>query len=246
VGNQNGDVKSALASAAKKVEAVYLYPYQNHATMEPMNTTALYTADKCGVWCPTQNGDRALAAVIEASGLSAPKCEVHKLPLGGGFGRRTFTDYIHQAVAIAKEMQGTPVKLLWSREEDMAQGRYHPVTQAKMVGGFDANGDLIALHMRISGQSILASVRPESLQDGRDPATLQGLNPSGPEAAIGYTIPNLLIDHAMRNPPVPPGFWRGVNINHNAIYQAAAGRSGKGCGLSGKCLRTSPLLRGLL
>ena len=158
-----------------------------------------------------------------------------------GFGRRTFTDYIHQAVAIAKEMPGTPVKLLWSREEDMAHGRYHPVTQAKMVGGFDANGDLIALHMRISGQSILASVRPESLQDGRDPATLQGLNPSGPEAAIGYTIPNLLIDHAMRNPPVPPGFWRGVNINHNAIYQAAAGRSGKGCGLSGKCLRTSPL-----
>jgi isoquinoline 1-oxidoreductase subunit beta len=218
VGNQNGDVKAALASAAKKVEAVYSYPYQNHATMEPMNTTALYTADKCEVWCPTQNGDRALAAVIEASGLSAPKCEVHKLPLGGGFGRRTFTDYIHQAVAIAKEMPGTPVKLLWSREEDMAHGRYHPITQAKMVGGFDANGNLTALHMRISGQSILASVRPEGLQNGRDPATFQGLNPSGPEAAIGYTIPNLLIDHAMRNPPVPPGFWRGVNINHNAIY----------------------------
>jgi isoquinoline 1-oxidoreductase beta subunit len=218
VGNQNGDVKTALASAAKKVEAVYSYPYQNHATMEPMNTTALYTADKCEVWCPTQNGDRALAAVIEASGLSAPKCEVHKLPLGGGFGRRTFTDYIHQAVAIAKEMPGTPVKLLWSREEDMAHGRYHPVTQAKMVGGFDASGNLTALHMRISGQSIFASVRPESLQNGRDPATFQGLNPSGPEAAIGYTIPNLLIDHAMRNPPVPPGFWRGVNINHNAIY----------------------------
>ena len=218
VGNQNGDVKAALASAAKKVEAVYSYPYQNHATMEPMNTTALYTADKCEVWCPTQNGDRALAAVIEASGLSAPKCEVHKLPLGGGFGRRTFTDYIHQAVAIAKEVPGAPVKLLWSREEDMAHGRYHPITQAKMVGGFDANGNLTALHMRISGQSILASVRPESLQNGRDPATFQGLNPSGPEAAIGYTIPNLLIDHAMRNPPVPPGFWRGVNINHNAIY----------------------------
>jgi isoquinoline 1-oxidoreductase subunit beta len=218
VGNQNGDVKAALASAAKKVEAVYSYPYQNHATMEPMNTTALYTADKCEVWCPTQNGDRALAAVIEASGLSAPKCEVHKLPLGGGFGRRTFTDYIHQAVAIAKEMPGTPVKLLWSREEDMAHGRYHPITQAKMVGGFDANGNLTALHMRISGQSILASVRPEGLQNGRDPATFQGLNPGGPEAAIGYTIPNLLIDHAMRNPPVPPGFWRGVNINHNAIY----------------------------
>ena len=218
VGNQNGDAKAALANAAKKVEEVYSYPYQNHATMEPMNATALYTADKCEVWCPTQNGDAALAAVIEASGLPAPKCEVHKVTLGGGFGRRGFTDFIRQAVAIAKEMPGTPVKLLWSREEDMTHGRYHPVTQAKMVGGFDANGNLTAFHMRISGQSILASVRPENLQSGRDPVTFQGLNPSGPELAIGYTIPNLLIDHSMRNPHVPPGFWRGVNINHNAIY----------------------------
>jgi isoquinoline 1-oxidoreductase beta subunit len=218
VGNQNGDAKAALANAAKKVEAVYSYPYQNHATMEPMNATALYTADKCEVWCPTQNGDAALAAVIEASGLPALKCEVHKVTLGGGFGRRGFTDFIRQAVAIAKEMPGTPVKLLWSREEDMTHGRYHPVTQAKMVGGFDANGNLTAFHMRISGQSILASVRPENLQSGRDPVTFQGLNSSGPESGIGYTIPNLLIDHSMRNPHVPPGFWRGVNINHNAIY----------------------------
>jgi isoquinoline 1-oxidoreductase beta subunit len=218
VGNQNGDAKAALVGAAKKVEAVYSYPYQNHATMEPMNTTALYTADKCEVWCPTQNGDAALAAVIEASGLPAAKCDVHKLTLGGGFGRRGFTDFLRQAVAIAKEMPGTPVKLLWSREEDMTHGRYHPVTQAKMVGGFDANGTLTALHMRISGQSILASVFPQNLQNGRDPATFSGLNPGGPEAAIGYTIPNLLIDHSMRNPHVPPGFWRGVNINHNAIY----------------------------
>jgi isoquinoline 1-oxidoreductase subunit beta len=218
VGNQNGDAKAALANAAKKVEEVYSYPYQNHATMEPMNATALYTADKCEVWCPTQNGDAALAAVIEASGLPAPKCEVHKVTLGGGFGRRGFTDFIRQAVAIAKEMPGTPVKLLWSREEDMTHGRYHPVTQAKMVGGFDANGNLTAFHMRISGQSILASVRPENLQSGRDPVTFQGLNSSGPESGIGYTIPNLLIDHSMRNPHVPPGFWRGVNINHNAIY----------------------------
>lgn len=218
VGNQNGDAKAALANAAKKVEAVYSYPYQNHATMEPMNATALYTADKCQVWCPTQNGDAALAAVIEASDLPAPKCDVHKVTLGGGFGRRGFTDFVRQAVAIAKQMPGTPVKLLWSREEDMTHGRYHPVTQAKMVGGFDANGNLSAFHMRISGQSILASVRPENLQNGRDPATFQGLNPSGLEAAIGYAIPNLLIDHSMRNPHVPPGFWRGVNINQNAIY----------------------------
>ncbi|MHC4042005.1 xanthine dehydrogenase family protein molybdopterin-binding subunit [Bradyrhizobium sp. 23AC] len=217
VGNKNGDAKAAIASAAKKVEAVYSYPYQNHATMEPMNATALYTADKCEVWCGTQNGEAAFAAVLEASGLPADKCDVHKVMLGGGFGRRGQTDYVRQAVMIAKEMPGTPVKLLWSREEDMAHGRYHPITQCKMTGAFDANNNLVALHYRLSGQSILFSLRPEALQNGMDPAAFQGVAQSG-EAAFGYSVPNLLVEHAMRNPHVPPGFWRGVNVNHNAIY----------------------------
>ncbi|AWM00006.1 xanthine dehydrogenase family protein molybdopterin-binding subunit [Bradyrhizobium amphicarpaeae] len=217
VGNKNGDAKAAIASAAKKVEAVYAYPYQNHATMEPMNATALYTADKCEVWCGTQNGEAAFAAVLEASGLPADKCDVHKVMPGGGFGRRGQTDYVRQAVMIAKEMPGTPVKLLWSREEDMAHGRYHPITQCKMTGAFDADNNLVALHYRLSGQSILFSLRPEALQNGMDPAAFQGVAQSG-EAAFGYSVPNLLVEHAMRNPHVPPGFWRGVNVNHNAIY----------------------------
>ncbi|MFK4384470.1 molybdopterin cofactor-binding domain-containing protein [Bradyrhizobium sp. USDA 223] len=217
VGNKNGDAKAAIAGAAKKVEAVYSYPYQNHATMEPMNATALYTADRCEVWCGTQNGEAAFAAVLEASGLPAEKCDVHKVMLGGGFGRRGQTDYVRQAVMIAKQMPGTPVKLLWSREEDMAHGRYHPITQCKMTGAFDANNNLIALHYRLSGQSILFSLRPEALQNGMDPAAFQGVAQSG-EAAFGYSVPNLLVEHAMRNPHVPPGFWRGVNVNHNAIY----------------------------
>ncbi|MBR0822755.1 molybdopterin cofactor-binding domain-containing protein [Bradyrhizobium liaoningense] len=217
VGNKNGDAKAAIASAAKKVEAVYNYPYQNHATMEPMNATALYTADKCEVWCGTQNGEAAFAATLEASGLPAEKCDVHKVMPGGGFGRRGQTDYVRQAVLIAKQMPGTPIKLLWSREEDMAHGRYHPITQCKMTGAFDANNNLVALHYRLSGQSILFSLRPEALQNGMDPAAFQGVAQSG-EAAFGYSVPNLLIEHAMRNPHVPPGFWRGVNVNHNAIY----------------------------
>jgi isoquinoline 1-oxidoreductase subunit beta len=217
VGNENGDVKAAIAGAARKVEAFYDYPYQNHATMEPMNATALYTADKCEVWCGTQNGEAAFAATLEASGLPADKCDVHKLMLGGGFGRRGQTDYVRQAIAIAKQMPGTPIKLLWSREEDMQHGNYHPVTRCKMTGAFDANNNLTALHMRISGQSILFSLRPEALVNGKDPVTFQGLNPSG-ETAFGYSVPNLLIEHSMRNPHVPPGFWRGVNVNHNAIY----------------------------
>jgi len=217
VGNQNGDAKAAIASAAKKVEAVYSYPYQNHATMEPMNATVLYTPDKCEVWCGTQNGEAAFAAALEAAGLPADKVDVHKLMLGGGFGRRGMTDYVRQAVAIAKQMPGTPIKLLWSREEDMQHGKYHPITQCKLTGAFDADNNLVALHYRLSGQSILFSVRPEALQNGMDPAAFQGVAQSG-EAAIGYSVPNLLVEHAMRNPHVPPGFWRGVNVNHNAIY----------------------------
>ena len=217
VGNSNGDAKAAFAGATKKIEAVYNYPYQNHATLEPMNATALYTADKCEVWCGTQNGEAAFAAVLEASELPADKCDVNKLMLGGGFGRRGQTDYVRQAVLIAKQMPGTPIKLLWTREEDMTHGRYHPITQCKMTAGFDADNNLTSLHMRISGQSILASLRPDALLKGMDTATFAGLNPKG-DAAFGYSVPNLLIEHSMRNPHIIPGFWRGVNVNQNAIY----------------------------
>ncbi|MGZ5798709.1 MAG: molybdopterin cofactor-binding domain-containing protein [Caldimonas sp.] len=218
VGNESGNARAAIAAAPRRIEAVYSYPFQNHATMEPMNATAHWTPERCEVWTPTQNGESALAATIEASGLPAAKCDVYKQLLGGGFGRRGQTDWIRQTVAIAKEMPGTPVKLVWTREEDMQHGFYHPITQCKLVAGIDARGDITGLHMRISGQSIVASLAPQNLQNGRDPVTFQGLNPSGAEGVFGYAIDNLLIDHAMRNPPVRPGFWRGVNLNHNAIY----------------------------
>jgi len=218
VGNRNGDASKALQGAAKTVEATYAYPYQNHATMEPMNATARWTRDRCEVWCPTQNGEAALEATAEAAGLPASQCDVYKIHLGGGFGRRgAFHDFVKQAVAIAKQMPGTPIKLLWTREEDMQHGHYHPITKAKMVGGLDDKGDLVSLHVRISGQSILASVNPNWMQDGVDMFTFQGLLPEG-DHGISYTVPNLLVEHAMRNPPVPPGFWRGVNVNQNAIY----------------------------
>jgi isoquinoline 1-oxidoreductase beta subunit len=218
VHNQAGDAAAAIAGAVKKVEAVYSYPFQNHATMEPMNATARYTADRCEVWCPTQNGEAALAAAAAASGLPVERCEVYKLHLGGGFGRRgAFHEYVRQAVLIAKELPGTPVKLLWSREEDMLHGAYHPVMHARLTGGLDAAGNLAGLRIRLSGQSIIAGVFPQMLQNGKDAIAFQGFWPSG-EHSFEYTIPNLLIDHAMRNTHVPPGFWRGVNINQNAIF----------------------------
>lgn len=219
LGSRNGDVVAGLAAAARKVEAVYSYPHQNHACMEVMNATAKWTPERCEVWTPTQNGEAALAATAESAGLPPAQCEVYKLHLGGGFGRRGGTqDWVRQAVAIAKEMPGTPIKLIWSREEDMVQGRYHPVTQCKLTAGLDAAGKLTALHMRLSGQSIVAGMFPQNIRDGRDPGVFQGLNAGGAEGALGYAVPHLLIDHAMRNPPVPPGFWRGVNLNQNAIY----------------------------
>jgi isoquinoline 1-oxidoreductase subunit beta len=219
IGNQGGDVEKAIAGAAKKIEATYAFPYQHHATMEPMNATARWTADKCEVWTSSQNAEAALATASRAAGLPLDKCDVYRMDLGGGFGRRaTSQDYVGQAVLIAKEMPGTPIKLIWSREEDQLHGCYHPTTKCKLTGALDKDGNLVGLHMRISGQSILATIRPEALDKGRDPATFQGLNPGGTEGAIGYTIPNILVDHAMRNPPVRPGFWRGVNNNQNAIY----------------------------
>ena len=218
IGNQKGDARAALQAADRIVEATYAYPYQNHATMEPMNATALWTSERCEVWCPTQNGEAALEAAAEASGLAIGQCEVHKIHLGGGFGRRgAFHDFVTQAVLIAKQLPGIPVKLLWTREEDMRHGHYHPITQCRLTGGLDQQGNLTGLHVRISGQSILASVNPAWMNNGMDSFVFQGMLPDG-DHEISYTVPHLLVDHAMRNPPVPPGFWRGVNVNQNAIY----------------------------
>jgi len=220
VHNANGDVKAAMSGASKTLEATYFYPFLNHATLEPQTATAKWTANSCEAWVPTQDGEASLAAVIAASGLPADKCNVYKVNLGGGFGRRgAFQDYTTQAVNIAKQMPGTPVKLIWSRAEDMTQGRYHPVMMCKMSAAIDDKKNVTAVNMRLSGQSILAAVRPAVVEanKGKDPLAFQGVEPSG-EHGICYSFPNLNIDHAMRNTHVPPGFWRGVNVNQNAIF----------------------------
>ena len=215
VGLKQGDAVAALAGATKKVEAVYATPFLNHATLEPMTCTAKWDGTTIEVWVSSQNGDASLAAAGEAAGVPLAQVKVHKHHLGGGFGRRGNQDYTTQAVRIAKQVPGRPVKLIWSREEDMQHGMYRPITMAKMQAGLDAAGNLVALHGRISGQSILAYVAPARLAGGMDPVQFQGWN----KEEFGYqAIPNILIDHAMRNTHVPVGFWRGVNHNQNAIY----------------------------
>jgi len=215
----NGDVKKAIAEAAKTVDAVYSTPFLAHATMEPMNCTARISADKAEVWVPTQNAEASLAALSEASGLPLAKCEVYRPDLGGGFGRRGGTqDYTHQAVAIAKEFPGIPVKLIWTREEDMAHDFYRPISQCGLTAGLDADGKLTGLHMRVSGQSINAFLNPATIASGRDMRQLQGLYQEAGDAQFGYTVPNLMIEYVMRNTHVPVGPWRGVNTNQNAVY----------------------------
>ena len=214
-----GDALKLIADAPKKVEAVYSTPFLSHATMEPMNCTALIAADKVEVWTATQSAEGSLAAACEEAGLPLEKGEVHKLDLGGGFGRRGGTqDYTRQAVAIAKQFPGVPVKLIWSREEDQAHDFYRPVSQCKLSAGLDESGRLLGMHIRVSGQSINAWLNPGAIKEGKDTRQLQGMWKEPGDAQFGYTVPNLQIEYAMRNTHVPVGPWRGVNTNQNGVY----------------------------
>jgi isoquinoline 1-oxidoreductase beta subunit len=214
IGRADGDVDRALGQAVKRVEADYEVPFLGHATMEPQNCTAHVTADLVEVWAPTQDGETALAIAADAAGMSPDKVLIHKMMLGGGFGRRgIFQDFVRQAVLIAKAV-GQPVKLVWSREEDIRHDFYRPVAMARMIAGLDANGLPIAWKIRTSGQSIIAAVSPRVMQFGVDRNFLQGLLEDMP-----YEVPNYLVDFAMRNSHVPVGVWRSVNHSQNAFFK---------------------------
>ena len=168
-----GDALKAIEGAAKRIEAVYSTPFLAHATMEPMNCTVKISADRAECWVPTQNAEASLAALSEQSGVPLAKCEVYRHDLGGGFGRRGGNqDYVRQAVAIAKQFPDVPVKMIWSREEDMGHDFYRPISQCKLAAGLDEQGHLVGLHVRVSGQSINAFVEPgaDRRRQGRPPA----------------------------------------------------------------------------
>ena len=214
-----GDAKAAIAKATKRVEATYSTPFLSHATMETMNCTALISEGKAEAWVPTQNAEGSHAALSEASGLPLAQCEVYRIDPGGAFGRRGGPqDYVRQAVAIAKQFKGTPIKMIWSREEDQMHGFYRPISMCKMSAGLDEKGELVGLHMRVSGQSINARVAPQLAIDGKDRRQLQGWWKEAGDAQLGYTVPNLLLEYSMRNTHVPVGTWRGVNTNQNGVY----------------------------
>ncbi|HEY7758255.1 MAG TPA: molybdopterin cofactor-binding domain-containing protein [Burkholderiales bacterium] len=214
VARKDGDFDKAAAGAAKVLEAEYYNPYMNHATMEPQTATALVTDDKVEVWVGTQNGEASMAAASEAAGVPLEQVYVHKMHAGGGFGRRgPHQEYTKQAVVIAQAMRGTPVRLQWSREEDIQQGRYRPVGLIRLRGALDARGNWIGWHVRQADQSIISTLRLPTFQvkDGIDPVNTRCFSDNP------YTVPNFTTEYSMRNTHVPPGFWRAVAHTNNPI-----------------------------
>jgi len=209
VARNEGEIDGALAAATKVIESEYFAPFLNHAPLEPMNCTALVKNGRVEVWAPTQNAEATHAAAASVAGVPLENVDVHLTFLGGGFGRRGFQDYTRQAVAIAKAIEGTPVKLLWSREEDMQHDFYRPMTLMHFTAGLDAGGNPVALRIRDSSHSIIAALRPQDIKGGVDRHALGGI------VDLPYDVPNLRIEFAMRNSHVPVGFMRTVFHSQN-------------------------------
>jgi len=209
-----GDAAAALASAAKIVEAEYSSPYLNHATMEPQVCTAWIKSDGfVEVWTSTQNGEASLATAAKTAGVPLERAEVHKTMLGGGFGRRGAPqDFVRQGVTIAMAMRGTPVKMMWSREEDMQHGFYRPASLVKLRAGLDAQSKVVAFEAKIACPSIFATLLPGAAGNGIDFTSVRTLSD------MPYEIPNQQIDYAMRNGHVPVGFWRAPG-QQNGVYR---------------------------
>ncbi|HMA31445.1 MAG TPA: molybdopterin cofactor-binding domain-containing protein, partial [Casimicrobiaceae bacterium] len=210
-----GDTQAGLAAAAQVIEAEYRSPYLSHATMEPQTCTAwLKPEGFLDVWTSTQNAEASMAVAAETAGLPLEKVEVHKMMLGGGFGRRGGPqDFVRQGVAIAKALPGVPVKMMWSREEDMQHDFYRPASMVRMKAGLDAQGRVIAMHTTIACPSILKVLMPNAVDShGIDFTAVRSFSD------MPYTIPNQQVDYAMRNGHVPVGFWRGPG-QQNGYYR---------------------------
>jgi isoquinoline 1-oxidoreductase beta subunit len=209
VARNDGNTLEALSKAAKVVEAEYFTPYLAHATMEPMVCTAWLQGDKLEVWSSTQNPEATLAVSAATAGVPPANVKVHPVQLGGGLGRKSPQDFTRQAVMIAKAMPGKPVKMLWSREEEIQHGLYRPASLMRFKAGLDANGKVDALHIRVSAPSILATLLKLPLPKGIDGQAVACFNDHP------YAIPNTLVDYAQRNTNVPVGFWRTVGHSQN-------------------------------
>jgi isoquinoline 1-oxidoreductase beta subunit len=211
VAMQEGDVAKATAGAARTFEAVYQLPLLAHATMEPMNCTVHVRPDGCEIWLGTQVLTRAQATAAQVTGLPLDKVQVHNHLLGGGFGRRLEIDAVTQAVQIARQVEG-PVKVIWTREEDIQHDIYRPFYYDHMAAALDAGGAPVAFSHRVTGSSILARWLPAGFKNGLDGDAVEG-------AAGPYSFPNVLVDYVRQEPPagLTTTWWRGVGMTHNAF-----------------------------
>ena len=208
---REGDVEAAMASAATKVEASYQVPFLAHAALEPMNCTVDLRQDSCEVWVGTQVLSRAHAAAAQTAGLPPEKVKVHNHLLGGGFGRRLEIDGVVRAVQIARHVDG-PVKVIWTREEDIQHDMYRPYFFDRISAGLDENGMPIAWHHRFAGSSILARFFPPAFKNGLDPDTTDGA------IDLSYALPNVRVEYVRVEPPgIPTAFWRSVGPSHNVF-----------------------------
>ncbi len=216
-----GSALSNLAENSKKIEATYSAPFLAHATMEPLNCTALVTSNRAEIWVGTQDPEGGQLAMSKTLGLPMNQCFVNRFDPGGGFGRRgRVSDYVVHAVNIAKQMPGVPIKMLWTREEDMTHGQYRPISMCKLTASLDDNNRIHAMHIRLSGQSIYAWRNPtQDLTGFKDNSQVQGWS-GDPKSdqQLCYGAPHLKIEYAMRNTHVPVGTWRGVNVPQNSFY----------------------------
>lgn len=209
VADNVGDVAKALQSAATRVDATYHVPFLAHATMEPMNCTVHVREDSCEVWLGTQVLARAHATAAKVTGLPLDKVTVHNHLIGGGFGRRLEVDGVARAVEIAKHVKG-PVKVVWTREEDIQHDMYRPMFFDRLSAGLDASGMPVAWNHRFAGSSIIARWAPPLFNDGLDPETIDGaVHPP-------YALPNKRLEYTRVEPPgIPTAFWRSVGPSHN-------------------------------
>jgi isoquinoline 1-oxidoreductase beta subunit len=212
VARRDGDAAQAMGRAATKIEAVYQMPFLAHAPMEPMNCTIHVRPDGCDVWVCNQILGRAQAAVAEAAGLPPDKVQVRNLLLGGGFGRRLEVDYVAQAARIAKQV-AAPVKVIWTREEDIQHDIVRPYYYDRLSAGLDEKGNPVAWSHRVTGSSVMARWYPPGFKNGLDPDAVEGAATNFP-----YAIPNMLVDYVRHETPgISTGWWRGVGSTHNVF-----------------------------
>jgi isoquinoline 1-oxidoreductase beta subunit len=221
---KEGDAGAALTDAAKKIEAVYEAPFLAHATMEPQNCTADVRADRCDVWAPTQFQTMAQGTAAKICSLKPDAVFIHTTFLGGGFGRKAGTDFVMEAVETSKAI-GAPVKLTWSREDDMQHDFYRPASYARMAGALDAQGWPVAWTTTVASPSIMSLWFPGSVKNNLDPTSVEGVE------NLPYSIPNILVDYQLTDTGIPVGFWRSVGNSQNGFFSesfmdelAAAGK----------------------